>query len=109
MQDECRILRWSGTADITGQLIATWTPDATATKCGFGWNRRHEAPDADKTTVRGDFLLRLPVGTVIDARDRVEIITRFGEPVSERVQYEIDGEPASGPSGLVVRLKRVTT
>jgi len=108
MQDRCRILRWSGHADSLGERVDTWTPDAATTPCGFGWARRTEAPDGDKTVVRGEFLLRLPHGTVIDQRDRVQIVDRFGEGDDAQLTYDIDGAPAVGPSGIVVRLKLVT-
>ena len=109
MHDRCRILRWSGTLDAIGATVVTWTPDADEVRCGLGWAPRREAPDTDKTTVRGDYVLRLPSGTVIDARDRVQITTRFGEPLAAPEVYDVDGDPAVGPSGIVVGLVRADT
>lgn len=108
MQDACLISRWSGTPDSLGEMVGSWTPDERPTRCGLAWSERVEIRDGVKTLVQGEFRLRLPHGTALDPRDRITITARFGEPV-EPETYEIDGTPAVGPSGLVVRLQKVTT
>lgn len=106
LQDECVILRWAGYPDGLGDMVGRWTADATRTRCGFGWDRRREIPDNQKTVISGEFLIRLPAGTTLDPRDRLRIVSRFGQDI-EPTDYAVDGTPAVGPSGVVVRVTQV--
>ena len=107
MMDRCILLRWTGSVDSFGKVRATYVPGPELA-CGLGWRESHEAPDADKTVERWDMTLRLPVGTSLDPRDRVQVIERFGITEADPITYELAGEPATGPSGLRVPIKRVT-
>ena len=58
-------------------------------------------------SVTADAELRLPVGTTVGARDRVTMLSSFGEVLSVR-HYEVCAVPADyGPSGIVCLLKEV--
>lgn len=105
MQDQCAIGRYTdGGTDDYGAPIPTWPQDEPIA-CGFNVSKVDEVlgaanvPDADAA-------VRLPIGTTLDARDRVVITQRFGVAVDE-VAYNIIGTPQRGPSGLVVALQRV--
>jgi hypothetical protein len=52
--------------------------------------------------------LRLPLGTAVDAADRIEIVQRFGVAHAGEM-YEVVGDPRQGPSGLVCSLAAVTS
>ena len=49
-----------------------------------------------------DALIRLPIDTVLDQRDRIRVVARFGVPQNTEITYDIAGPPLEGPSGLVV-------
>ena len=107
MQDRCVLWRWAGVTDGYGDVTASYTPELPEIACGLGWRESIESPDADKTVERWSMMLRLPIGTVLDPRDRVQVTARFGIIESTPIVYELAGEPATGPSGLRVPIKRV--
>lgn len=74
--------------------------------CGFDPSARPEAMDGAEV-VMADAVMRLPQGTELDARDRLEVTERFGVLVEEPEVFEVIGEAERGPSGLVLRLRRV--
>jgi hypothetical protein len=51
-----------------------------------------------------DAILRLPLGTVVEPGDEIEIVKRFGECVEPR-RYEVDRFLNDGPSGCRAYLK----
>lgn len=107
MQDTCVVLEYSGgaTDDYGMPLPAIYTAGDTLA-CGLDTNPRGEAMSGAQVAMV-DARLRLPIGTVLDVRDRIRVTHRFGVAITAET-YEILGVPRRGPSGLLVDLKRVT-
>ncbi|MCA9941634.1 MAG: hypothetical protein KC418_23500 [Anaerolineales bacterium] len=103
MMDTCVRLVYSSALDAYNIPQPTYTPGDTLA-CGFNPSPSKEmmnqVPDVEA-------VLRLPVGTTLDNRDRLRITYRFGVAVTNE-DYEIAGQPRRGPSGLLVPLKKVT-
>jgi hypothetical protein len=103
MQDTCIILQYvAGSGDYGyGQ---SYTTGATVV-CGLNHKAREVMQDTQ--VVMTDAVLRLPIATAVDNLDRVKITKRFGVAVTPET-YEILGAPERGPSGLVLKLRKVT-
>lgn len=115
LMDQCELLRRAdGVADAYGIPTPSYTVVATVA-CGL----EHSSIKVDTSNEAGgserlgtqapteDRLLRLPRDTEVSNVDRVRITRRFGEKAAP-VIYEIVGTPQLGPSGLLVRVQRVT-
>lgn len=79
--------------------------------CGFDGNPREEfnapAGGGNATQAEGsEVRLRLPLDTAISHLDRIKVTERFGEMIDE-ITFELLEDPRRGPSGLVVRARRV--
>lgn len=92
--------------DEYGMAIKGWAEDAELA-CGYDAKAIKEVMDGTQVVLT-DARLRLPIGTVIDNRDRFKITKRFGEILADPPTYEILGEPRQGPSGLLLDLRLVT-
>ena len=106
MMDLCIFMRYSETPDSINHPTPTWTDDATTTICGLDPTGGNEQRGNNRTMVRWDAKLRVPLGTTFDLRDRVRIILRFGKPCTA-ITYEVSGPADVGPSGMVVPLMKV--
>jgi hypothetical protein len=106
LQDTCKVLAYSATTDDYGLPKASYTPGA-AQACGFDPTSSREVQEGSQVAVV-DARLRLPLGTVVTSRDRVQITHRFGEALSSPETYSIIGEPERGPVGLVLNLRTAT-
>ena len=110
MQDVCYVLAYSATDDDYGNPEATYTAGASL-NCGVEQVRPAEV-QASGLVPRIDVVLRLPIDTALDPRDRIRVAGRYAEgstwdePVTA-VDYEIVGPPKRGPSGLVVECRQV--
>lgn len=106
MQDTCIHLAFTeGGVDSYGMPAVSYE-EAETLSCGFQPSTKAEAMKGTEV-VLADALLRLPVDTEVDARDRFQITERFGVSI-EAETYQVLGIPERGPSGLVVKLERVT-
>lgn len=107
MFDTCIIARYAaGGVDDYGKLAPVWT-DGASTACGLAPNKHNEVM-AGAQVVLSDAVLRLPIDTVIGARDRVTVTHRFGVALGTALVYELLGEPMRGPSGLRINLRTLT-
>lgn len=110
MQDTCYVLAYSSTDDDYGNPVATYTAGASLS-CGVEPVRPAEV-QASNLVPRIDVVLRLPIDTELDPRDRIRVTERYAEgsiwdePVTA-VDYEIVGPAKRGPSGLVVECRQV--
>lgn len=115
LMDQCELLqRADGTADAYGIPTPGYTVVATVA-CGL----EHSAIKVDTSNEAGgserlgtqapteERFLRLPRDLQVSNADRVRITRRFGAKVTP-VTYELIGMPQMGPSGLLVRIQRVT-
>jgi hypothetical protein len=106
MQDTCKVLAYSATADDYGLPVVTFTPGA-AIACGFDPQASREVQEGSHVAVV-DGRLRLPLGTAVTSKDRIQVTHRFGEALSSPETYSIIGEPERGPTGLVLNLRTAT-
>jgi hypothetical protein len=108
MQDTCVILSRSTAGDAYGWPVETWS-DGTTTVCGFDPDPKEEGMDESQVP-RFDAMLRLPLAreSLITGSARVKITKRYGVTLSTQPVYEVVSGPDRGPSGLVVKLEKVT-
>lgn len=109
MLDTCRVLAYTATPDAWGQTQPTYTPGA-AIACGYldkSGLAQQEVRLDDKTLVQVAATVRLPLGTAIGARDRIEITHRQGQALSPTLTLEVVGSVRSGPTGIQLDLARV--
>ena len=104
--DSCQIGVLTSTQDSTGYPAPTWTYGSTIS-CGFDPSGGREREGADKTVLRSDATLRLPIGTSVNQKDRVKIISRHGSTLSPAETYQVSSLTMRGPSGLVLDLVKV--
>ena len=106
MLDTCRRLVFTSAADDYGEMVPTWTEAATDIECGLEQTPGSERGRADMTTLTWDATMRLPIGTSIDAKDRLKVTKRFGVAITA-IEYGIAGPIQRGPSGIRLRLQEV--
>lgn len=106
MPDTCLILAHSaGSQNAYGELTPTYTAGA-ALACGYSDSGR-DLMLADKTVIKTDGLLRLPIDTTIGIHDRIQITHRFGSALAVALTFEVAGPVRRGPSGLLVDLLKL--
>ncbi len=105
MIDTCVIVTVTTTTGAYGGQ-QTATTESAATACGLSFNtaRRMDAGRGPLASV--DAVLRLPLGTAIDATSQVRIMGRNGAACTP-VTYTIEGPVMPGRTCLIVGLKRV--
>lgn len=106
MMDAVTRLAWAATKDDFNADAHTWTAGAVLA-CGLDMTGGREERDGGRVVVYYDARLRLPLGTVLDLRDRLQVTQRFGAPVLNGTVYEIVSPLEEGPSGLQVTVRKV--
>lgn len=109
MMDSCKVLAYSSSPDAWGQPTVTYTPGA-AIACGYspaGGQATQEVQLEDKTLAKVAATVRLPLGTAVATRDRIQITHRFGVVLAGPITLEVAGPVRQGPSGLQVDLIQV--
>ena len=102
MQHTCRIEPYIVAEDGT---VSYGTPFETI--CGFQVVNGSNSNGAVFDSIQVDAQLRLPVDTYIGMKDRVTILTAYGDPIEEQT-FEVVKLPGSfGPSAIVVSLQEV--
>lgn len=105
--DTCvRMLYSESGRDRYNKPIAAYAAQA-AQACGFNATAHREVMDGAQVVI-SDAVLRLAITATVDRRDRFKITHRHGEALAAPPTYEIIGDPARGPSGLVLLLRLVT-
>lgn len=101
MQHTCRIEPYV----VAGDGTVSYGP-GYETACGFNSQTgSHNAGSLYETAI-ADAQLRLPLGTYIGVKDRVTILTAYGEPIEPRT-YEVSGMPDEGPTAILADLTEV--
>lgn len=111
MQDTCYLLRRTTHGpDEWGQEKFTWerTTPAAPLACGVDPGGPREAHGSGEVGLL-DVALRLPLATDVAVTDRVELLTRYAVALDPSALYEIVGPVERGPSGLVLKLRVLTT
>lgn len=93
---------WGG-AD-TNADAATY---GSAVACGFAYAPKGEA-DNGSAAADFDAVLRLPVGTTVASKDRIQMTHRCNVALDAAEYYEVVGKPALGQSALVLEIKLLT-
>lgn len=112
MQDLGFIQDWDPVT-VKGDVQPAWTERSDSTPLGLNLlvnvaaRQRQEMHGRDLDTVLVDGQIRLPLGIIIDVKDRIRVIKRYGQPVSEMV-VAIAGEPLEGPSGIMIDFVIIT-
>ena len=110
MDDRCQIGALSVTTSPIGSDVESWTWGFEM-PCGLemlpGDSAGTEWRNGAMTIVNADAKLRLPHGTAVSELSRVRITSRHGTAMS--LEYEVEGEPSIGVSGVICYLRRVTT
>ena len=106
MMDACTIGAYHAVPDGYGIPTPTYAA-GSPTICGLNENVRQEVQSRGEV-VMVDAVLRLPVGTVVDSRDRITITHRLGGELTVKPVYNIIGSPRRGASGLLLNLALVT-
>jgi hypothetical protein len=106
MMDACVLMVYSEAKDEFNHPVPTWT-DGRVLTCGIDMTGGSENRQSNKTIVTWDAMLRLPLRTQFDLRDRVRMVTRFGASTDDNTVYEFAGPAQIGPSGMQVPLKKV--
>lgn len=106
MMDTCTVDAWSAGTNAYNLPSPTWTSGA-AIACGYEVMQPDEAMATTTDAPVFDARLRLPITTAIDPRDRITITKRHGAAIVPIV-HEVVGDVERGPSGLVVKLRKVT-
>lgn len=106
MMDTCVIYTHSdGATDAYGSPSVTYSA-GSAVACGYKPSSTREVQQGNETVII-DAQLRLAIGTAIGSRDRVQLTKRYGDSITP-ILFDVTGQPAQGPSGIVVNLRRVT-
>lgn len=105
MMDTCIVYAYSAAGrDVYGKPAPAYTA-LGATRCGYKADTSTEVlPGNDTATI--DATIRLPRSTLINDRDRLELIRRFGQTMIP-IMFEVVGQPAPGPSAIVAKVRRV--
>ena len=103
MQDKCQILRYASLDDSYGNPEASYTawPEIV---CGVKQLLPREIQQSGEVPVI-DAVIRFPLGTKIDSRDRIRVSWRYDVeklPELSRDEYDIVGPVREGPSGIRV-------
>jgi hypothetical protein len=108
MWDACQVLEYNGyLTDDYGHPAPDWFLRWPAIVCGYDPSARKEVMDKTQVVLT-DAVVRLPIDTTLDNRDRIKVTERHGVTLTAPPTYEIIGEPERGPSALVLALRLVT-
>lgn len=104
MMDECVIYHVVSRAkNSRGQYVNVFDK-GTTTICGVQLEPESVYTSENVRLADVDMILRLPLGTVINPDDEVEITKRFGSAVPVK-RYEVQRYTNDGPSGCRAYLK----
>lgn len=108
LMDRCVILEHAaGSTNGYGLANVTYTA-GSGVNCLFRPEKRGEGMDQSDVPL-ADARMRLEMGTEIRAVDRVRLTHLHGDALAQPEDYEIIGEPRRTYTGIVLRLKLVTT
>ncbi len=106
MMDSCQVLTFAaGSQNSKGEYPTPTYTAGTEIVCGFRPSGR-EVEDSNQTYKVTEAKIRLPASTVIVEKDRITITKRFGTAITPAT-FEVFGPTISGPSGMVVKVKKV--
>jgi len=108
MMDTCVIYRVVSKAKNTrGETIKTFDAGMESI-CGLQMDPLRLEYGGSFMEANIDAVLRLPLETVVDPGDEIEITHRFGERLRQPRRYEVERYTNDGPSGCRAYLKSRT-
>ncbi len=109
MMDTCVVQTYAaGSQNAYGEYDSPTYTDGLPIACGFAWMTHvSEIEGSERVIVERVPQVRLPIGTVVDQKDRIKMTKRFGVTMATPEIFEMIGPPDEGPSGLVAMLKSV--
>lgn len=108
MFDTCHKLAHSYSSGGLNQQESTYTESMTDIACGFDPSPGSIAHGDQMTTVTWDAVLRLPLGTTFDEKDRFKITKRFGQAQASPLTYRLASPAQVGPTCIRVLLHKVS-
>lgn len=108
MMDTAFIQDETETTNSYREVVFTYADRGTSTVCGLDMRPGSENVREDKTVLIYDATVRLPIGTLVDEKNRIKVTKRFGETLTTVLVYDIVGPVQRGPSGvrLLLRIAR---
>ena len=97
------------TVDSFGQVIEAWASNSADMICGLEMKPGSEVRGADKVVTTWDAVVRIPITTAVDLRDKFRVTKRFGETLSTPLLFEIVSPIQRGPSGIRLLLRIIST
>lgn len=103
---------YSCSFDDFGDIVETWTKDTTPMIAGFSmFGHRDMGFGTEKeldtmTIISYDAILRVPYGTVLDLRDRIEVANLRGDTTYTQM-FDIVTIAIVGVSAYIVRLRKL--
>lgn len=107
MQDTCHVLTYDTDAD---DADAYGLPNRShmvevSIECGLKLVSPREAQARGEVPVI-NAIMRLPIGTEIDERNRIMVTHRYGVELDTPMMFEIEGPVRRGPSGIRLNLRK---
>lgn len=111
MHDTCHRSVHSYTPNDYNEQKSVWEEDETDIPCGIEQKARGDDSESVQNThteVRYDAIARLPISQaeVWDIKDKLIVTKRFGSSITP-IEYGIAAPIERGPSGIVIKLKKV--
>ncbi len=103
--DSCTLDRVVTSGNSYGEIIQSWVSDSEI-QCGLEMTGGIEKVSGEVIVVERDAVIRLPLNTLIDIRDRITLTKKYGITVSG-IQFEIISLPKIGASAMRLDLKKV--
>lgn len=99
----------STSTDTFGQVVESWPSNSADVSCGLDMRPGSEVRGIDKTVIKWDATVRLPITTTVNIRDKFRVTKRFAESLSTALTFEIVSPIQRGPSGIRLLLRIVNT
>lgn len=101
MQHTCRIEPY-----VVGEDGTVSYAPGFETICGFNTGMGSNSNGQMYETATVEATLRVPLDTYIGVKDRVTILTAYGEEIEPRT-FEVDRVPDEGPTAIVAQLTEI--
>ena len=110
MQDECQLWSYTeGSLDDYGRSSSDPYSLLTTTPCGYKPDNKGEAMGKGQVVLTaGELRLPVSIEDSLTQTARIKLTKRFGVALTTPLTFNIVGNPERGPSGLVLKLERVT-
>ena len=109
MMDACYVMTYQAAAlNRYGKPEpARYESSVNTVACGLGYTQSSSTEHRDEVSTMRT-AIRLPLDTLVTAKDRVKVIRRFGSALSQVGTYKVLGAIRRGPSGLTMNVALVT-